>query len=465
MTSVTPEMLLPTIGTPVATTPCHHTVDVTFTAEQVAAVRQLVSADFLRHGRVPGFRPGHSPKDMVLRRFAPQIADQVKEKLLSTGVRHALANEAVKPIIMPSLVAGKEGVLLDGTPFAFTIEYDCKPQITPPTYKGVALTRRAVTIDEARVDAVLDNVRKQRTTYEAVTRPVAQQDIVRISYTVTLAAPPADLPDDAKRVLQASETWAQVGGREAIPGLAAGLVGLSPEAEATVALTFPADYAEPALRGLAGSAQVKLHEVQCAVQPELNDELAKTLGVESMAALRENIRANLSRELQEMQQMDLHGQLYEHVMKGAEFPLPPAMLNMEEEMSFNELVRKETQAGKNLEAINDKLDSLRTEASQTAENRLRFRYLIEDIAQREEIKVDESDVEEAMEAYRESRKLTPAQFAKQFNLDAMASMARWSLLRERTLAKLVEWAVITEAAATPPEMIAVSDAASTPATT
>lgn len=445
------------IGAPEETEPCHQKVRISIPAALVDATYERVERNYLQNARLPGFRPGKTPLNLLRRKFEKKISEDVRSELLNSAFRQALTADGVKPITLPNLDGGEDELQAKrGSDLAFTIDFDVAPSFELPTYTKLALNKPALAVSEEQVEAFIDNFRRQRATLGVVDRPAAAGDILRVSYTTVFdLADGEEIPEPAKRLLQASEQWLMLQEPEIIPGIIDGLQGAKAGDDVTLAVSFPNDYQmEPFLGGKSATYTFSIIEVNAHEMPEVTDEFAKGLGMESADALRDVVRERLASEVAQRQQQVLHDQIFELLIDGQDFPLPPNVFARERASVFHELHHQHHQqhdhelpAGEEPSHDDDDHKALEARAAAEATNRLRFQYIVERIAQAEDISVSDEEVRQGLEYLRHSRGMTEQRFEQTFNIDALASSMRWDFLRNRTLSKLVEMAEVTEEAA------------------
>ena len=441
------------IGTPEETEPCHQKLTITIPAALVDSTIAKIEKVTLSKAKLPGFRPGKTPMSMIRRRFAGAITDEVRNELMNAAFRKALDSEAMKPLTMPTIFGTEneeepaEITPVAGEDLTITLEYDVAPTFELPTYKGLALTKPASTVGDEQVDEFLNNFRRQRATVTVVERPAAAEDILRVSYTSELELPEGEeVPEVAKRLVEATEQWVMLQEPEIIPGVIAGLTGASKGENVTMDVTFPEDYHEPFLAGKSATYTFTIIEINAHVLPEVDDEFAKGLGLETAEELRGMVRERLTGEAERSRTVAMHAQLQEKLLEGADFPLPPRVFAREKHNVYHELHQRHHQQHTDDTDHEHNHPELTTDAEEQATTRLRFQYIIERIAETEEIDVSDEDVAQSMDYLRESRGMTQAKFEQSVNVDALASNVRWDMLRNLTLDRLVDLAEVTEEA-------------------
>ncbi len=431
---------------------CHYTLAVTIPAETVDAAFKKVRRQIKKQARIPGFRPGKAPDNLINRRFGDKMVDEVKQELLRENLQGALKQEDLQPVTYPMMVPDHEGTVAEGQEFAFTVEFDVQPKVDVPEYKGLELTQYKVGVDDEKIDKAIDDLREQRSAYEVVERVAESGDMLKVSYSSKLDTED-EVPESTKRMLEVEETWLLLREPEMFPGITEGLAGISADEEKTLEIEFGDDYYEPFLTGKKVEYTFKVLEVHGRALPELTDEFAKQIGAEGVDDLKAKVRERMEGQLKNAQSEHLRSQVAEKLLDGCDIALPPKVLEQETDMAFREMERQAAQQHQHTEECDHDEEKEKEErqeqAAIRAAERLRLRYLIEAISEKEEIKVDHEEIRAQMAALRQHQGLTEKQFSEQYNEMAVVESMYMNSLRERVLDKLIEEAEITETE--PPE--------------
>jgi trigger factor len=276
-------------------------------AQAVDAMFDKITGGFQREVRLPGFRPGKAPRDMVLKSYSKQIDDEVKRQLISDSYRKALTEQKLEVVGYPDIEEIQFG-RSQALQFAATIE--TVPEFELPEYKGLPVKRDAGMVSEADVERALGTLREQRSTYKDVARTVQDGDFVVVNYSATTDGKPlTDIAPTARGLTQQNNFWLQIKADSFIPGFTEQLIGAQAGDRRTVAVEFPADFVAGQLSGKKGIYEVEVVQVKERVWPELNDEFAKLYGAESVEKLREGVRHDLQNELHYKQSRGVRNQI------------------------------------------------------------------------------------------------------------------------------------------------------------
>ena len=167
--------------------PCKKLLRIEVEADAVSAAFNETTAEFQREVRLPGFRPGKAPRDVVTKAFAKKIQDEVKRKLITDAYRKALQEQKLRVIGPPDIEEINFG---EGQALQFAATVETAPEFELPEYQGLRVAVEARAVSEEDIARALDVLRKQRASYADVDRPVQQGDFVVVNYSATTDGKP-----------------------------------------------------------------------------------------------------------------------------------------------------------------------------------------------------------------------------------------------------------------------------------
>lgn len=378
--------------------PCRREVHIEVPLEKVRAAFEETAAAYARHARIPGFRPGKAPKELIRRRFQKEIASDVKEQLIPQAYRAAIEQEKLST---EAVVDIKEQTLDESRPFAFSVVVDVAPDFDLPAYKGIPLQRKAITVEEKDIDEVLAKIRDQNARYEDVQgRPVQIGDLVQIDYEgVSEGRPVEELAPNAKGLGQGRDFWLMADEQnEFLPGFARALVGAQLGERREVHVDFPADFAETSLAGRKASYFVTVKALRAKQPFELDEEFLKGVGVESMDAMRARVRADLMQLRERNETRRLKDEIVRHLLDSTVFEVPESILQHETRQTVYDLVRHNQRRGVSAEEIESHKEELFDDATRSATEKIKLRYILRKIAAEEKLTVDQQEVDARIRA-------------------------------------------------------------------
>jgi trigger factor len=395
--------------------------------------------DSLKRGvRLPGFRPGKVPREMLEKLYKDSVEQDVARELIEMSIGQAITDKQIAPVAPPKV---DKLELKSGAPFKFSALVEVRSSVEPKDYAGIELQRRPAKVTDEQIANALEGYRKQLTQFvpiEGRTTTTAN-DVVLIEVQgkvgtnkVKKRSVWVDLSDD-------------VGGP--LPGLASRLRDLPMNADKhEVRYTLGADEKLRELASQEVALQVSIKECRERKVPALDDELAKDTGeAETLDALKEKVRSRLLDQDNAAIKRELIGQLVKEVVKRNPFPIANALVHRHAHAMYERFVQQMQMAGIDTEANPIDHDRFEAEVKDDAEQEARASVLIAAIADREGIDASDADVQkkiaELAAARQENAKKLRAELEKSNRMPAVRAQIR----EEKALELLLTQAKIVDA--------------------
>lgn len=336
---------------------------------------------------VPGFRKGKAPYDVIVRRYGEDAVRQEAANMLSQEVySEALEQEGIEayaPGVLDELLL---------RPLTYKLTIPLRPTVDLGDYRSYRLTHPQVKLRREEIRLALEEVRRQNAVLEPVERPAALDDVVVIDLVGRTDTGEIFLEDDNIRIpLSAHSSYFA-------PGFAEVVVGMEAGEERALVLTLPDDFSREDLRGEEAEFTVKLVETYERVLPELDDDLARTVGnFDSLAELRQHVEQQLQQAAQAKAGEEYAAQVLEEIVKRARVEYPPVML----ERQLDEVVKEIEQEVKRKEQLSlddylriqgETMEGLREKLRPQAETRLKRILVLNEVATLEGLEVEEEEM-------------------------------------------------------------------------
>ncbi|MBM3882851.1 MAG: trigger factor [Verrucomicrobia bacterium] len=391
--------------------PCKKLLRVEVDTEGVAAAFASAAQEFQRQARLPGFRPGKAPREMIERTYGPAIEAQVKRTLVPKAYQEALQQSQLRPVSLPDIEEVQFGRSL---PLQFTATIETEPSFELPEYRGLRIRRELRSVGDQDVDQALAALRTQRPNYVDVTRPVQAGDFVVVHYTGTCEGRPiAELAPTARGVGEQKNTWLHVSPDYLIPGFTDQLVGANAGDKRTVTVTFPADFVNAELAGKIGVYEVEVLQVKERHLPAVDDAMARAFGAPDLAQLRTGVRKDLENEVRYRQKRDTRNQLVAVLLGRVSCELPEAMVQAETKNAVMDIVKTNTERGISKSAIDERKDEIYSVASNNARERVKARIILGRIADKEGIRATEAELTQQVVQLAARYQIKPDRLVKQ----------------------------------------------------
>jgi trigger factor len=376
--------------------PCKKLVRVEVAATVVDETFEAITKDFQKQASLPGFRPGKSPRAMVLKKYEADIKAEAKRKLIGDAYRNALAEKKIEAIGQPDI----EEIQFDhGQPLLFAATVETAPEFELPEYKGLPLKRELKEVTEADVDRALELLARQQVTFETVARELRTGDVAVVNYTGTVDGKPiTDLAPTAMGLTEQKSFWVDMTSDSFIAGFADQLAGAKAGEQRTVNVDFPADFVTKELAGLKGVYAVEVVEVKEKHTPAIDDAFAKGYGASDLAVLRAGVRRDLENELKSSQEKSVRGQLIGGLLSRVNFDLPEVVVAQETRHVVYNIVQENTKRGVGRELIEQQKDEIYSAAARSAKDRVKLSFLVQRIAAKENLQVAQEEVVQRVQA-------------------------------------------------------------------
>ncbi|MGB9670505.1 MAG: trigger factor [Halothiobacillaceae bacterium] len=335
------------------------------------AVEQRLK-DLARRVRMDGFRPGRAPLPVVRQRYGEQVRDEVVGDLIQRTYTNAVTEQKLRPAGGPRITKVD---MTAGEDLRYVAEIEIYPEITLADLSEIAIERPTAEITEADVDAMIENLRKQRVTYNTVERAAAEGDRVIVDFKGSIDGEPFDGGS-------AQDMPVELGKGMLLKDFEAPIVGMQAGESKTIEVTFPEDYHAEHLAGKKASFEVTVKSVAEPVLPEIDDAFCAAFGVKEggVEALRVEVRKNMERELAQSIKRRVKQQVMDGLLAANEVPLPQALVEEEAQRMRQQF----SQQMRGAKADQLPLDIFKPEA----EHRVKLGLLVAELVKSEGLKLD-----------------------------------------------------------------------------
>jgi trigger factor len=380
---------------------CTREVEIEIPADEVTRNFRAVTKRYQKMARIPGFRSGKVPESLIRGRFAEQIRQDVMEAVLPGHFRTAIEKQQLKPISQPQ-VTGID--LQEGKPLRFKAAFEVAPEFSIDGYQDVKVEKPGTDLTDAEVDAELARIRDSRSTMEPVTeeRALANGDFAQISFTGSVQPAQADSETQtaAQQPISGQDVIVEVGGPNTLDSFNAALRGASVGQQLTFEVSYPKDFGERQLAGKRVAYDLEVKGIKKKIEPEWNDDFARELGdYQSLGDFTQKLREHLAIDKRRRLESETTNRLLDALVNRFEFPIPESLVQQQIDTRLDRGLRALAAQGMRTEDMR-KLDFDRLRAAQraSATAEVKGSILLDRIADAENIRVAEEDVESELEA-------------------------------------------------------------------
>jgi trigger factor len=370
-------------------------VEVEVPTEALERELKSAAADLGREMRVPGFRSGKVPPEVVLRQVGREaVLDEAVRRGLPSWYEEALAEAGIQTVGDPQV--DLTDLPAKGAPLAFTIEVGVVPPAQLGDYKGVEVGRREPKVDDQEVQAELERMREHLASLETVDRAGAEGDYVVMDYVGSIDGEPFEGGEGRGQVVE-------LGSGRLIPGFEEQLSGVAAGDERTVELSFPDDYPVEHLAGKPASFAVEVKEVKEKRLPELDDDFAvEAGGFDSLDELRSEIESRIAQAEERAIEAEFREAAVDAVVAQATIEVPHELVHSKAHEMWHRTSHRLQAQGINpeqyLQMTGKTEEELVVESEADAETALKREAVLAAIVEAEGIEVSDEEVEQALRA-------------------------------------------------------------------
>lgn len=351
----------------------------------------LAYNDLKKRAKLPGFRPGKVPLPLLEKKFGPSVEEDIVRKLIPDYYQRALKETGLSPVEFPSI---QKIEIKKGAPLLFTATVEVRPTFQLSNYSGITVPRKEIKATDEEVDQTLKRIQDEQGRLESHPddHPIDSSDYVIIDFEGSIGGKPVDQG-------KAEGYTLQVGAKTFPPEFESALLGKKKGAQFEVDVPYPADYHNKEIAGKAVRFKVGVKEVKTKVLPPLDDELAKDIGLASLAELREKIKNTLLEQRKAQQEHDQKNALMKKLVEMHQFDVPESMVERELHAMIERFEQRMPQ-GLDHEALHKEYEPL-------AKERVKGNFILNAIAEAEKIEVTEQEIDEEINQLAQRAKVSP----------------------------------------------------------
>ncbi len=418
------------------------TYEVTLPAAQLHEKLNAKIEEIQPQVRLKGFRPGKVPASHIRKMFGADMLKEIIEEEVKATSEKALSDREIRPAAFPEikLDADPEAVAKTNADVTYEMFVEVMPDFEPTDLKALTVTRPVAEVSDEDVQTALDSLAEQQKTYEPRRKGSKAKD-----GDMLLANYVGKIDGEAFEGGSAEGADIVLGAGRLIPGFEEQLVGAKAGEEVTVTVTFPEDYPRADLAAKEAVFEVAVEEVKAPKTPEIDDDLATALGLESLDKLKEAIKGNLERDFAAQSRQRVKRRVLDALDGAHQFDLPERMVDTE----FDQIWRHVEEDLKNDrldEADKDKSeDELREEYKAIAVRRVRLGLVLAEIGRDVGIEVKSEEVARAINAEARRYPGQEAEVARFYRDNAQAqAQLRAPIFEEKVVDYILELATVED---------------------
>lgn len=415
---------------------------VTVTADEVAEKTEQRLIEISKTVRMAGFRPGKVPMQVMKDRYGKAVMGEVLEKAVNDSSAQAIKENKLRPALQPKIEITEFD---EGKDLIYTMNLEVIPEFDTKNVKSVKIERPVAEVTDEVITDALGRIAAQNSVSTPITtkRAAKSGDVVVIDF---------DGESKGERLpgMKGEGHNLELGSNSFIPGFEDQLIGKKAGDEIKVEVTFPDPYHSEELAGQPGTFDVKIHEIHEKKPAEVNEDLAKTLGFDSLDPLKDALKGQIESEFAGFSREKAKRALLDALDNLHDFELPQSLVDME-----FETIQKQVSQEENRELADDEMAELKD----IAVRRVRLGLVLADIGNENNIIVSDQDLNQAV--IREAQKY-PGQEAQVFeayrNNEQLINALRAPVFEEKVVDFLLELVDVTDVTVSADDLVAQDEA-------
>jgi trigger factor len=401
--------------------------------------------------RMPGFRPGKVPANLVRKMHGAQLEQQALQSAVQDGVQKLLEEQNIRPAMQPAVALEEGG---PGKDAVVTVELEALPDVPDAKTDGLKIERLKVEATDEEVEAAVARLAEGQKSYDPAPakHKAAKGDLVIIDFEGKVDGVAFDGGKGEGMSLE-------LGSGRLIPGFEDQLIGAKANDQVTVSVTFPEDYNVDYLKGKPATFDVLVNEVQTPREMKADDDFAKSLGLEGIDQLRGLLKGQVEQELNGLTRTHMKRQLLDQLAAAHDFPVPESMVEAEFNQIWQQLEHEATHE-EDPEAARAEMEKERDDYRAIAERRVRLGLLLSEIGQKQGVQVSQQEMNQlVMQAAQQYRPEERQRFVEYVQAEPMAAaQLRAPLFEDKVVDALFATADITDRNVTRAELEASIEA-------
>jgi len=355
--------------------------------ERIASAVEDRLKNLTRTVKLKGFRKGKVPLKVVKQHYGKQVRDEVVGEVLQSTFYEAVSQEKLRPAGMPSFdTKGSQ----PGEGLEYTATFEVYPEIELAPLEKQTIEKPVAEITDADVDSMIDTIRKQHVSWQAVEREAKQGDRVNMDFK-------GMIDGEAFDGGSAQGIELELGSGRMIPGFEDGLIGASSGEDRTIDVTFPEDYQAENLAGKAAQFEIHINSVEEPVLPEVDTDFATKLGIEGgdLEKMRSEIRGNMQRELETRLRARLKDGVMDTLLSANSLDVPKSLIDNEAKALQQQMLQNLASQGMQQQDLGGLMNP--EMFREQAEKRVSLGLIMSEIVKQNDLKVEPEMVKARVE--------------------------------------------------------------------
>jgi len=405
--------------------PCEKILTIEVGKERILEEYEVFYKSIAPRAKVPGFRPGKVPRDVLVMHYEKNANDSVLETLLSESLPNALREKNLRPLATPEI----QDIQFSKEKLIYKAHIEIRPKIKLSRVTGLAAKKEKAEVKPEDVEKMLKQTQEMHAQYKAVEGRAAKMgDFVISDYVCTV---------EGKEMEKRNDDWIELKGDEYLKGFSSQLVDVNVGEEKDVLIDFPQDTADKKVAGKKAVFKVKVKEIKEKILPALDDEFVKGIGeYKDLNSLKEKIKNDLEKRAIEEKEAAFEKELLNELIKNNKMDIPNGLLHRRAEYLMDQSRQQFLSQGGVDEIFDKEKEKMRKEFEHEAGRQIQLAFLLDEIAETQGIKAEESELKQKYENLSQRYRQSVEVIAKYYQEH---KEARESLLDQVRNEKVIEF--------------------------
>lgn len=362
--------------------------------EKVKKAFEKVYRALQKNATIKGFRKGKAPLDTVRSVYGDKVRSDVAQELIQENYEAALNEHSLSPIGFPQI---SFEALKEDAPFAFTAEFEIRPEVKVAQYEGLKIEKERLEIPAEKIQSVLENIRQNQAETVPVfeDRPLQEGDIADLNFKGMMNG--ADLPNGSAEGHQL-----EIGSGQFIPGFEEAMTGMKAGTSKTISLKFPDEYHEKSIAGQPVQFEVKLNSIKKKSLPELNDEMAKKVGkFETLNDLKKAIEDDIKNTEERRIKEEVRNNILKALADANPVETPQSLVQEQKQALIEDFKKRLSQQGFGDKEFDDYKSKWDQDFESTATFMVQSTFLLDKLAEDLKLRATQEDFENKIKEFSE----------------------------------------------------------------
>jgi trigger factor len=338
--------------------------------------------------KIPGFRPGKAPLKLLKQRYGSSVMGEILERAVTDSSAQALNERGLRPAVQPKIEIDS---FAEGKDLEYSMAIELLPEITPMDFSKLELERVKIAVPDEEVSSALERLAASRKDSKVLEtpRPAQSGDVVVLDFKGTVHG-------EALPGMAGEDHHLELGSNSFIAGFEEQLIGAGVGESRQVDITFPDGYGNAKLSGQPAVFECTIKEIRESVAAELNDDLAKAMGAESLQDLTEKVKERLAEDYNGLSRMRMKREILDQLAEAHDFEVPESMVDMEFDAIWQQVERDREQGKVDPDDEGRDEDDIKAEYRDISQRRVLLGLLLSEVGRINQIEVSQDEVNRAL---------------------------------------------------------------------